>query len=300
MNLGLKMIIINKKNMKILILGSNGMFANELINELADSDWQIFGTTRKIINPKSNTTKNLNLLGGVDFNNLESVFNAIDKVKPCIVLNLVGITKYKEKTSSNIEFIEVNSLAPHKISKFCNSIGSRFIQLSTDCVFSGIKGGYMDRDSTDPIDLYGKTKALGEIAEFDNTLTIRTSFIGHNSHSSDGLLEWFLGNKDKSCNGFKTAIYSGVTTCELASIFTRFIFPNNDLSGIYNISSNKISKYDLLVLIADIYKKDINIIPSEGWVIDRSLNSEQFKAVTGYNSPSWKEMILEMYRKKNV
>ena len=288
--------------MKILILGANGMFANELIKNLSTSSWDIYGTTRKSIKSNSsNNISNFTLLGGIDFTNLDTVYRAIEEIQPNIVLNLVGITKYKEKTSTNIEIIEVNSLAPHKIAKFCETTSSRFIQLSTDCVFSGSKGSYDDLDIPDPIDLYGQTKALGELSQYKNSLTIRTSFIGHNNFSKDGLLEWFL-DQSETWKGYKTAIYSGVTTIELANIFREYIFEDITLSGIYNISASRISKYDLLKLVSRIYKKNIKIIPSSAWVIDRSLNSNRFKVATGYNSPEWEKMIATMWsnRKNDI
>lgn len=287
--------------MKVLILGANGMFANELIRELKDSPIDIYGTTRALSSSSSQAQDNFSLMHNVNFNNLDSVFNCIEEINPDIVLNLVGITKYKEKISSYSDFIEVNSLAPHKIAQFCDLRSSKFIQLSTDCVFSGQKGNYYDMDIPDPVDLYGRTKALGEIITSNSSLTIRTSFIGHNENSNDGLLEWFL-RQSNSCKGFYKAIYSGLTTIELANIFKEYIFKLNNLSGIYNISASPITKFDLLNIISRVYKKDINIVKSDEWVIDRSLNSDNFRAVSGYNSPTWEEMIAKMYNRriKNV
>lgn len=287
--------------MKILILGANGMFASELIKALKDSPINIYGTTRALASSLSNEQKNFSLIRNVNFNNLDSVLHCIEEINPDFVLNLVGITKYKEKISSYADFIEVNSLAPHKIAQFCDLRSSKFIQLSTDCVFSGLKGNYLDMDSPDPVDLYGKTKALGEINTNDSSLTIRTSFIGHNENSKDGLLEWFL-SQSNSCKGFNRAVYSGLTTIELASIFKNYIFKLDNLSGIYNISAASITKYDLLKLISKVYKKDIEIVQSDEWVIDRSLNSDSFQSISGYNPPTWEEMVTKMYnsRLKNV
>lgn len=287
--------------MKILILGANGMFAKTLIDILTLNKFNVFGTSRQYSNKSNkNYYDNYELVSGVDFKCEDSILNTIRGIEPDIVINLVGITKYKESKVSAIDFIKINSIAPHLISSFCSKNKIRFIQLSTDCVFSGKKGNYKDFDNTDAIDIYGKTKALGEVSDDPYTLTIRTSFIGHNDTSNDGLLEWFLSNKNKSCKGFKTAIYSGMTTLELAKIFNDYIIPNKNLRGLYNISANPISKYNLLKIIGKIYKKNIKIIPSNDWVIDRSLDSHSFRSLTGYNPKTWEIMIDEMYRKKNV
>lgn len=276
--------------MRILVLGANGMFAKELLRSLKSSDFSIYGSSRGqkelLDNDCCKLVDNVNVL------NLESVKNAIEKINPDCVINLVGITKYKE--SSMEEFIQVNSLAPHQIARICEKKSIRFIQISTDCVFKGDKGNYIDEDKPNAIDLYGKTKGLGEINYLKNSLTIRTSFIGHNKFSKDGLLEWFLSQKD-FCKGYSTALYSGLTTIELSKVFKNHILNNPSLHGIYNVSGSKLSKYDLLKKISKIYKKEIEISESSDWKIDRSLNSKKFEKATGYHPPTWDSMIEEMY-----
>ena len=231
--------------------------------------------------------------------NIESVKNAIEEVKPECVINTVGITKYKERNME--DFIKVNSLAPHQIAGICDKKSIRFIHISTDCVFLGDKGNYLDEENPNAIDLYGKTKGLGEINYLKNSLTIRTSFIGHNKFFKDGLLEWFLDQKD-FCKGYTTALFSGLTTIELSKVFKNNILNNPSLNGIYNVSGPKLSKYDLLKKISKIYKKEIEISKSEEWIIDRSLDSKKFEKATAYHPPTWDSMIKEMYlaNKDNV
>ena len=283
--------------MRILVLGANGMFAKELLRSLKSSDFSIYGSSRGqkelFDNDCCKPVDNVNVL------NLESVKNAIEKVKPECVLNLVGITKYKK--SSMEDFVQVNSLAPHQIAGICEKKSIRFIQISTDCVFFGDRGNYLDEDKPDAIDLYGRTKGLGEISYLKNTLTVRTSFIGHNEFSKDGLLEWFLEQKE-SCSGYTSALYSGLTTLELSKVFKNYILNNTSLNGIFNVSGPKLSKYDLLKKISKIYKKEIEISKSEEWIIDRSLDSKKFEKATAYHPPTWDSMIEEMYlaNKDNV
>jgi len=163
------------------------------------------------------------------------------------------------------------------------------IQISTDCVFNGSKGGYSEGDLGDANDVYGLTKYLGEI-NGPNALTIRTSCIGPEIGSHSGLLEWFLAQKTE-VHGFANAMYSGFTTDELANVLSEFIFPNPDLQGLFHVSSNPISKYDLLVKIANRFNKGITIRRCEELVIDRTLSSTKFLKATGYQPPSWDEML---------
>jgi dTDP-4-dehydrorhamnose reductase len=122
---------------------------------------------------------------------------------------------------------------------------------------------------------------------------LRTSIIGHEPKNSNSLLNWFLSQKN-SVNGYANAIFSGLPTIEIAKILDEFVIPNSHLSGLYHLSADPISKYNLLVLISKVYNFDINIISVPIPRIDRSLDSSRFKSVTGYKSKSWPEMIKNM------
>jgi dTDP-4-dehydrorhamnose reductase len=167
------------------------------------------------------------------------------------------------------------------------------IFISTDCVFSGKKGFYSELDNPDPIDVYGQTKLLGEPSG-KNVLTIRTSIIGHELNNSQGLLEWFL-SQNKVCKGYTSAFFSGFPTTYLAKIFLEFII-SNEFSGLYHIASKPISKYELLLLIKEIYGLNIHIVPSDEIVIDRSLNGALFEKASGFISPEWPELVEFMYQ----
>ena len=169
----------------------------------------------------------------------------------------------------------------------------RLIHLSTDCIFSGNKGFYSENDIPDPTDIYGRSKLIGEL-DYDNTLTIRKSVIGHELLTKKGLLEWFLDQKNP-IQGYKNVIFSGITVLELARLIEQYIIPKNDLKGILNISGESISKFDLLKIIADIYKKKIDIIPNDLIKVNRSLNGSRFNKLTGYRVKSWPLLIKDMY-----
>ena len=170
----------------------------------------------------------------------------------------------------------------------------RFIHISSDCVFSGSKGMYVESDLPDATDLYGRSKALGEVVN-GNALTLRTSTIGHELHTKYGLLEWFL-SQENECFGFSRAIFSGLPSVVFAEVIKDFVLPNPHLEGLYHISAEPINKYELLKLIASIYGKKIEIKQDREFTINRSLNHEKFKAATSYTPAPWPELIETMYK----
>jgi dTDP-4-dehydrorhamnose reductase len=185
--------------------------------------------------------------------------------------------------------LPVNTLAPHRLAGLSKLVDARFIHISTDCVFSGKKGSYTEDDLPDAIDLYGKSKALGEV-DYPNTITLRTSTIGHELNTKHGLLEWFL-SQNESCKGFSRAIFSGLPTVVFAKIIRDIVIPNNKLSGLYHVAASSINKFDLLKIIANKYNKAINIVDDEQLIMDRSLDSTKFESATGYKAPEWTELI---------
>ena len=150
-----------------------------------------------------------------------------------------------------MQAIPINSLLPHRLARLCELSGARLVHISTDCIFAGDKGGYLETDPSDAIDLYGRSKFLGEVS-YRNSVTLRTSIIGHELQSSHGLINWFLA-QDKQCKGFSQAIFSGLPTVVLAGIIRDVVIPNEDLFGVYHVASQPISKYNLLKLVADVY-----------------------------------------------
>jgi dTDP-4-dehydrorhamnose reductase len=170
------------------------------------------------------------------------------------------------------------------------------IHVSTDCVFSGKKGNYREDDFCDALDLYGKSKILGEV-DYPHAITLRTSTIGPELQSSYGLLNWFL-SQGGSCKGYSQAIFSGLPTVVFARIIRDIVIPHVELSGLYHVAASPINKFDLLGLIAKSYQKDIEIIQDDSFKIDRSLNSEKFRRATGYDSPTWPQLIKLMHEYK--
>lgn len=282
---------------KILLLGVNGMLGHKLFLHLSSyKDFHVFGTARnrdawlKFL-PQQLTG---NIHFDVDVNNFDSVAEVIHLVRPDWVINCIGIIKQGVLGQDYYENIYVNAFLPHKIARICAEVDARMLHISTDCVFSGAKGRYLETDVADGFDLYGRCKLLGEV-NYSHCLTLRTSIIGHELQSQLGLIEWFLAQRDRTL-GFTRHIYSGFPTVELASIIAHYIIPNAWISGVYHLSSNPITKYELLKLVALKYNKEIAIDPYDDTFCDRSLDSSKFRNLTGFSPPSWPEMIDRMYQ----
>lgn len=281
--------------MRILVVGANGMIGNEVYHYLnGQTDWSVFGTVRAISNSGLFSRSLMkNLIGNVELTNQDVLISTLEKVKPDVVINCAGLTKHKAEAEIPLEILPINGLFPHRLANLCDLVGARLIHISTDCVFSGEKGNYTEDDFADANDFYGRSKVFGEV-QSNTHLTLRISTIGHELNTNYGLLEWFLSQKQK-CDGFTKAIFSGFPTVVFAQILAEFVIPNKELTGLYHVASDPIAKYDLLNLIAQKYKKDIEIIPNENAVIDRSLNCQRFNCVTGYTPMSWSDMIDQMY-----
>lgn len=282
--------------MKVLILGSNGMLGHQLyqvLNPQFDVTGTIRGQYRDI--SKYDLFQQSRIAPNTDALDISRVEKVITETSPDIVINSIGIVKALEKERGVLLNIWVNSLFPHQLYQICQAKKIRLIHISTDCVFSGRKGNYREDDPSDAEDIYGKTKYLGEVNEA-GALAIRTSFIGRELASNHGLLEWFLTNQGGRVQGFTNAIFSGFPTLHLSRIIADIIAGHKNLSGVYHISSEPISKFKLLTLIKKAMKLNIEIEEYPDFHCDRSLDSTQYRQETGFTPPSWEEMIEELAR----
>ena len=285
--------------MNILILGISGMLGNILFKYLTSlKRHEVFGTIRSLEDKKFFTNidnKKIDILDNI--NKFENISNLFKKIKPDLVINCIGVIKQKKEILIPSETIKVNSLFPHQVNQVCSDFNVRFIQFSTDCVFSGSRGNYIEDDIPDCSDFYGRSKLLGEINHSPNSITLRTSIIGTELKGNASLLDWFLSQSNQVL-GYKNAIFSGFTTLEISKIINNVIIPNPKLSGIYHLASEPINKFSLLSIVKKIFKKRILIIPDYNLSINRSLNSEKFYLQTKYIAPSWMEMIADLYNYK--
>lgn len=282
---------------RILILGVTGMLGHTLFKEMnKNENFEVFGTTRNKNSLKDYfTLEELSRIrDGVDADNFETVIRAIASVQPTIIINCIGIIKQLPISRDPLTAITVNAQLPHRLSLVTRTAKARLIHISTDCVFDGKKGNYTEKDLSNAEDLYGKTKYLGEV-HYPHCITLRTSIIGHELKTNFSLVDWFM-SQENEINGFTKAIYSGFPTIEMVNIISNYVIPNKDLTGLYHVSSDAISKYDLLNIMKKIYQKDIKINAFDDFVLDRSMNSDRFKYATGYKSPSWEKLVEDMYQ----
>jgi len=285
------------KDVKILILGAAGMLGHTLFTEFAKhQDLDVYATVRSNAAIKKYLPLNLleRIIKNIDAESIECVSPVIKKLQPDIVINCIGIIKQLSEANNHIISININALFPHHLALLCKDHGARMIHISTDCVFDGTKGNYGEDDSSDAQDLYGRTKYLGEVI-YPHCVTLRTSIIGHELTGGVGLVDWFLSQAYKKVSGYTKAIYSGFPTIEMARIIHDFVIPNRELSGLYHVSSEPISKYELLRLIAKTYNKKIEIEPYDEFVCNRSLDSTRFREMSGYEPPSWPDLIKMMH-----
>lgn len=281
--------------MKILVIGATGMLGYSLLRNLNEYDeLSVFGTVRSI-KCKESFFQGLEeqLFYDVDISNLESVENAIEKSNIDVVINCIGLIKQFDTSKIPVEAIRLNSLLPHQLAAICDKYSAKLIHFSTDCVFSGNQGGYLESDVPDATDIYGRSKLLGEV-NYAPHLTLRTSIIGHELSSSVSLIDWFLSQSDET-KGYTKAIFSGLPTCYIAKVLVENVLPYNELSGLYQLSVEPIDKFSLLNKVSDVYSKEITIQESIDLEIDRSLNSQLFQVATKFKIPSWDLLVNKMH-----
>jgi dTDP-4-dehydrorhamnose reductase len=274
--------------MKLLILGGNGMAGHIMASYFSQKQkYEVFYTSRD-----TNDHNSIYL----DVTNVKRVEEIIELIKPDIVINCIGILN--EHASNNpLLALQVNSLLPHQLVKLTERHHGKLIHISTDCVFSGMKGDYTENDLPDGTSEYAQSKRWGEIIS-DKHLTIRTSIIGPELKDNGiGLFLWFM-KQNGEIKGYEKVLWNGVTTLELAKATEVMI--NHNVTGLYHLGSEtKISKYELLKLIQEVFRKvDVNIIPDQDIILDRTIKST--RTDFHYQIPSYKKMLEELRDWMNI
>ena len=287
--------MIDQPRQRVLVLGATGMLGSTFFRAFsADPGLETWGTIRDAAGARHfPPALRERLIADVPVEGEAGLLAAFNHARPDLVINCVGIIKQLTNANDHLESLAINSSLPHRLAKYCGMSGARLVHFSTDCVFSGKKGSYTEDDFPDAYDLYGRTKFLGEV-DCENAITLRTSIIGHELVSAKSLVDWFLSQTGE-IKGYSKAIFSGLPTIEVARVVRDLVIPNPDLRGLYHLSVDPINKHDLLRLVAETYGKDITITPDDKLVIDRSLNSDRFRAATGFAPKPWPELIRAMH-----
>lgn len=278
------------------MLGITGMLGNAVFRLFAQSPgFVIHGTARSAGSLRYfDETLRPHIHVGVDVEQHDQLVKAFSQVRPDVVINCIGLVKQLAEVEDPLAALPINALLPHRLARLTALAGARLVHVSTDCVFTGRQGHYRESDEPDALDLYGRSKLLGEVDE-THAVTLRTSIIGHELSSAHSLVEWFLA-QDGCVRGFTRAVFSGLPTVELAKVIRDHVLPRPDLRGLWHVSSDPITKYDLLQLVKAAYGKPIEIAPDEQLVIDRSLDSTRFRVTTGWQPAPWAQLVDSMRR----
>lgn len=269
------------------------MLGHEAIRVLAP-DFEVWGSCRHPEELPDLGIPAERLLGGLDATDANLAHELVYNVRPDIVINAVGIVKQRAESKMAVPSVQINALWPHVLAEACERVGARLVHVSTDCVFSGSRGGYTEDDVPDAFDLYGRSKLLGEVTGRDNAITLRTSIIGWQLGRPTGLVGWFATHRDEALKGYTRAIFSGLTTHALTEMIRDVVMPDASLSGLWHVSADPIDKYTLLTELAAHLGWDVDITPVDEPVIDRSLDSTLFRERTGWAPPSWDEMLEKL------
>lgn len=288
----------DNKAVKVMVLGASGMLGNAVLKTFSgDARFEVWGTVRSESARRLLPEKLRDLVvTGIDVEQYDSLVQAFAQIRPDIVINCIGLIKQLSSANDPLAALPINAMLPHRLARLCAINGARLVHVSTDCVFDGSKGMYLESDRADAYDLYGRSKLLGEV-DYENAITLRTSIIGHELNSANALIDWFL-TQQGSVRGFKQAVFSGLPTAELARVIRDLVLPRPDMCGLYHVSAQPINKFDLLKLVAEVYGKEIEIVADDKLKIDRSLNSDRFRRETGYSPAGWPELINFMHQSR--
>jgi dTDP-4-dehydrorhamnose reductase len=280
--------------LKILILGGEGMLGHKMLQVLRerypDTACTIARSADEPFYRRIELFRRGNVIDCVDAMDFPALERTLRTWKPENLVNCIGVIKQRAEAKSPIPCIVLNSLLPHKLAELAAAWGGRVIHFSTDCVFSGRRGRYTEEDPPDAEDLYGRTKFLGEVSA-ENALTLRTSIIGRELAHFQSLLEWFLAQKGGTVRGFQRVIYSGVTTNYMARLVGDLVSDHPGLSGVFQVAGPAVSKYDLLCMVREAFRLEVEILPEDKEISDRSMIGGKFIEATGYGYPSWTEMV---------
>ena len=283
----------DSSGIRVLVIGGTGMLGHKV--------WQVFRerfdtwvTVRAHQDhPGMGLFTGDRVIADVRVDDFDSIVRAYAVARPAVVVNCVGIVKQLKAAADPLPSLVVNALFPHRTAALAGALGARMIHISTDCVFSGSRGNYSERDTPDAGDLYGRTKLLGEISG-PGCLTLRTSILGRELSATTGLAEWFLAQRGKRAMGYRHALFSGLTTRALAAVLVDVIERHPALEGVYHVASQPISKYDLLCKLNHAYAAGVDIEPSVDVRIDRTLDGSSFQQATGLTIRGWDDMIADM------
>ncbi len=283
--------------MRIAVLGAAGMLGHVIYRTLAPDFTDTFPVVRKSADHYApygifDETK---LTDRFDARDPAAVRGLLERLDPDAIVNCIGLTTRKIAACPASDVITINSVLPHWLQEWCVDRGRRLVHFSTDCVFSGRDGPYAEDDLPDAADLYGRSKALGEVAG-EGILTIRSSTVGLELEGDTELLEWLRSQRGRRVSGYRRVIYSGVTTRTMATAVKKILATGVPMGGIQQLASEPISKCELLALASEILGLGVEVEPVDAPVSNKVLVPSRFFDDIGIRPSSWREQLAAVAR----
>jgi dTDP-4-dehydrorhamnose reductase len=280
---------------RVLVLGGTGMLGHKLVHALEkEPDLDVFCTVRTLPAPAFRAG-GVTYVDGVALDRSSSRLAAVLRdVSPRVVINAVGAIKQKDLSGRVDETFFLNGTIPHLVPILSGDPDLRVVHISTDCVFRGDRGDYVEADAPDALDLYGRSKAVGEM-DYGHHLTLRTSIIGFETGGFLGLVSWlFRQPRGSVLHGYRRALYSGLPTVELSRDILAQIRAERPLTGLYHVASEPIAKYDLLLALNRAFDLGHEILPEDTFQMNRVLDDSRYRKDTGRPRPEWPELIAAL------
>jgi dTDP-4-dehydrorhamnose reductase len=278
---------------RVLVLGGTGMVGHKLWQVLRERlDTHV--TVRGERCPLSGFFDPARTRTGVSVERIDTVEAAIDEVRPTVVVNAIGLIRQHPRCADVAEAVAIDGLFPHRLHRMCRRRGLRLVHISTDCVFSGRRGGYREDDLPDPLDVYGRAKLAGE-PQGEGALSLRVSAIGRELRGRRGLLEWVLAQREEA-PGYTRAVFNGLTTAALAELVARIVEGGTPVEGLRHAGGEPISKAALLERLSAALGLGLRVVPDATVAHDRSLDPGRLVAETRWSAPSWAAMIEALAR----
>jgi dTDP-4-dehydrorhamnose reductase len=286
----------------VLILGASGMLGNAVLNEFSNFQGELIATTR--------AGKSVTAESGVKFLDFDAATDDLETKFPMLVeyvINCIGIIKpyiNDSDAEQTATALEINGAFPNRLEAWASKRGARVIQIATDCVFSGSKGNYLESDEHNALDVYGKSKSIGE-AKGASMMHLRVSIIGPEVERNSSLLEWVRNQPvNADISGFTDHVWNGITSMHFAKIAFGIIENNLFEPGVFHVvPQDSVTKCELVGLIAKyLGRSDIKVTPTlTGSNINRTLDTihpaknKAFWLSAGYSSPpSIEQMVSEV------
>lgn len=295
-------VTTSKNKTKILILGITGMLGHQMwrvLRRTLDSQrFQIYGTVRGTVLAlqRFDIFNTDGVIENVNASHFSELQKCLSDLQPDYVINCIGLTLRKKDLADIEKCYQINSVLPQLLGQWCELNHAKLIHFSTDCVFDGQKGShYYETDLPTAQDHYGRSKFLGEVRTGKN-LTFRLSIVGRELENKTEFLEWIFSQKNQTVSGFDQVMYSGLTTNFVAQEVCRVILKFPELSGLHQISSESLSKFAIINKVNQKFYLNIQVNKKSDYVSNKSLDCSAYSKQTGFKSPTWDELIDDLYQ----